>query len=119
MKRSFRATAADAGRSRRPGEAGPVEEDAGLVLEPGDPLPVLVLVDRPAGDVGLLPELPLVGTEDLRRGDDALAVGLVGEVRTVAAAALFELGSRTREDAGQPRPKMHVQGLVRNVTSNW
>src|SRR5580693_7823403 len=77
-------------------EIGLVQEDAGIVDQPGDGLAALVLVDHAL--LGAV-VLPLVRRQ---RGGcllDPAGVLLVDEVGTVAAAALDELRSGTGEHA--------------------
>ena len=78
-------------------EVGTIEEDAGVLDEASDDLPVLL---HPGGAVLALGlELPLLGGESLGGLFDAALILLVGEVRPVTAATLDEFGRWPGEDA--------------------
>ena len=83
-------------------EPRPVQEDAGLIDCLGDPLTIVVLVDRPTHFIGSFGELPLTGLEssDLRR--DRRAIFLIDEVSAVGAASMLVLGSKLGENARAP-----------------
>ena len=63
---------------------------------------VVVAVDRPADGPRDVVELPLVGTKPGGEALDALAIGCVGEVGTVGAAALHELRGVVVEHPAAP-----------------
>ena len=106
-----------------PGKSGLVQEDAGVVDQPGHGLAVLVDVDHVL--LGAV-VLPLLGGQGGGRLLDPPGVLLVDEVGAVAAAALHELGrgpgehplAAVAEDAGpvagqergveDPRPLLFV-----------
>ena len=88
------------------GEAGSVEEDAGVVDQAGD-RDLGAVVGRLAGTEeppapGLGVELHLVGPEAHEPGDDVGDVLLVDEVGPVAAAPELELRGRLVEDPEAP-----------------
>src|SRR5713101_357933 len=87
-------------------EARPVEEDSGVLDQPRPPVGRTVVVLAHLGEdallLGELGVLPGVRTEPPRCLDHVVEVGLVGEVRAVAAASLDELRSRLGVDALAP-----------------
>ena len=80
-------------------EAGPIQEDAGIVDDLGGPFAVFVLVDWAAHLGGSVSQLPLVGSELLDAGHRGLAVVIIEEVGAIGAAAVFVLGGHLRKHA--------------------
>jgi hypothetical protein len=83
-------------------EVGAVQEDAGAVMGAGRPAAALGALERPALSLRLGPQLPLVGGEPCRLPTDPRPVGCVGEVGTMGAASLTEVGGIVVQDPLAP-----------------
>ena len=93
------------GAPRPGGVARPVEHDACVVGLTGDGVTLLIRLDRAAGRLRLVVELPFVGAEFGDARLDTRPVGVTGEVGPIRAAALLFVGGGPGEDAGAPAPE--------------